>query len=111
MSKADRIATTGWSEPAQMLAAVEQGSAFLKSLSHPTRLAILCRLIEGPAHVRHLETLLSLPQAAVSKQLARLRKAGLVACRRDGRNVVYAISDDRTARIVAMLHGEFCAAE
>lgn len=84
-------------------------SDYLKSLSHPTRLSILCRLVRGPAHVGELEALLDLPQAAVSKQLARLRAQGLVDARRAGRNMFYTLSDARTARIIGALDDAFCA--
>ncbi|MCC5972291.1 MAG: winged helix-turn-helix transcriptional regulator [Pararhodobacter sp.] len=92
-----------------MLAQAEQTSDYLKALSHPTRLVILCRLAEGTANVGELEALLELPQAAVSKQLARLRAEGLVVCRRDGRNVFYSLGDARTERIIGALYTEFCA--
>lgn len=93
---------------AEMLAKATLTTLFLKSLSHPSRLVLLCRLAEGPANVRELETLLGLAQAEVSKQLARLRADALVATRRDGRNVIYSLSDARTARVVKVLHAEFC---
>ena len=63
-----------------MLKSAELTTAFLKSLSHPVRLIILCRLAEGRARVNELESLLNIPQAAVSKQLTRLREEGLVRC-------------------------------
>lgn len=92
-----------------MIAHAAVTSEFLKSLSHPARLVILCRLAEGSAHVNELEQILEMPQAMVSKQLARLRSAGLVQANRDGRAVSYSLADARTARIMAVLHEEFCA--
>ena len=83
-------------------------SLFLKSLSHPARLVLLCRLAEGPATVGEMEQMLDLPQAEVSKQLARLRADGLVTTRRDGRNVIYSVTEARTVRLVKLLHAEFC---
>ena len=56
---------------------------FLKSLAHPARLVILCRLAEGGINVGELESRLDLPQAAVSKQLARLREAAVQGRRPD----------------------------
>jgi ArsR family transcriptional regulator, virulence genes transcriptional regulator len=82
-------------------------SAFLKSLSHPARLMVLWRLSQGPARVGELEQILDLPQAEVSKHLARLRTASLVKTRRDGRNVFYSLHDDRTSRIIQTLNHEF----
>lgn len=92
----------------EMLVKAAQTSDFLKSLSHPCRLVVLCRLAEGPANVSELEAMLSLPQAEVSKQLARLRADGLVTTRREGRNVIYSLTHARTARVVKVLHAEFC---
>lgn len=93
---------------AQMLERAGLTTRFLKALSHPSRLVLLCRLAEGPATVGEMEEMLGLPQAEVSKQLARLRADGLVTARRDGRNITYSVKDDRTVRVVKLLHTEFC---
>ena len=93
---------------AQMLERAALTSVFLKALSHPSRLVLLCRLAEGPATVGEMEAMLGLPQAEVSKQLARLRADGLVTTRRDGRNITYSVKDDSTVRVVRLLHTEFC---
>lgn len=93
---------------AQMLDRATITTQFLKTLSHPARLVLLCRLAEGPATVGEMEEMLGLPQAEVSKQLARLRADGLVTTRRDGRNVTYSVKDDSTVRVVQLLHAEFC---
>lgn len=92
----------------QMLEKATITSQFLKSVSHPARLVLLCRLAEGPATVGEMEAVVSLPQAEVSKQLARLRADGLVTTRRDGRNITYSITEARTVRLVKLLHAEFC---
>ena len=47
----------------QMLENAKVTTAFLKSLSHPVRLVILCRLAEGKTSVGELETLVGVPQA------------------------------------------------
>lgn len=91
-----------------MLVKASVTTQFLKSLSHPARLVLLCRLAEGSATVGEMEATLNLPQAEVSKQLARLRAEGLVTATRDGRRVIYSVADDRTVRIVRLLHNEFC---
>ena len=61
-----------------------------RALGHPVRLEILETLLaEGEACVCHLETRLGLRQAYLAQHLARLRRAGLVADRREGLNVFY----------------------
>lgn len=102
----DQRAPVGFA--AQMLERAALTTQFLKALSHPSRLVLLCRLAEGPATVGEMEEMLGLPQAEVSKQLARLRADGLVTTRRDGRNITYSVKDESTIRVVKLLHSEFC---
>ena len=93
----------------QMLEKATTTTMFLKAVSHPARLVLLCRLAEGPATVGEMEEMLGLAQAEVSKQLARLRADNLVTYRRDGRNVTYSIAEPRTLRLIQVLHTEFCS--
>lgn len=92
----------------RMMENAKRTSVFLKSLSHPLRLVILCRLVEGEANVGELEGKTGLPQAVVSKQLANLRTAGMVEFRREGREIHYSLSHDHTRRILIALYDEFC---
>jgi DNA-binding transcriptional ArsR family regulator len=55
------------------------------ALAHPTRRAILFRLRHGPASVGELAAPFRVSQQAISKQIAVLRKAGLVTQRKEGR--------------------------
>lgn len=80
----------------------------LKALSHESRLLILCILVEGEKSVSELEEMLSLPQAAVSQQLARLRFDRMVQTRRDGRMVYYSIANDEVRQLVELLYQFFC---
>lgn len=69
----------------------ERHARLFKALMHPVRLQILDLLRGGEQCVCHLEAHLGQRQAYVSQQLAILRKAGLVADRRDGPNSFYRI--------------------
>ncbi len=64
----------------------------LKAAGEPTRLRILNLLREGDICVCDLQAVLGLPQHHVSRHLAALRHAGLVADERDGQRVVYSLS-------------------
>lgn len=88
---------------------VEQASKYLRALSNPSRLRLLCELAEGERNVGELEVALDLGQAYVSQQLARLRAEGLVAARKDGRIVYYSLTDSRIRPMIALLHDQFCA--
>lgn len=85
-----------------------KASDLLKALSHEVRLVILCLLSEGEKSVSELEEILTMPQAAVSQQLARLRLEGLVLSRRDGRMIYYTLVDDEVSSIIATLYDLFC---
>ena len=98
--------------PEEMRLLFEQArkaSELLKALSHETRLLILCLLTEGEKTVTELEETMSMPQASVSQQLARLRFDRLVTTRRDGRTIYYSIASDEVAGIIAQLYDLFCA--
>jgi DNA-binding transcriptional ArsR family regulator len=53
------------------------------ALADPTRRAILARLMQGEASVRELAEPFAMTQAAVSKHLRVLERAGLVSSGRD----------------------------
>jgi ArsR family transcriptional regulator len=63
----------------------------LKSLAHPTRLAILELLRDEEQCVCHIEAVLGLRQAYISQHLMILRQAGLVEDRRDGSRIYYRV--------------------
>lgn len=93
----------------ELLAQARKASELLKALSHETRLLVLCLLSEGEKSVSELEEIMSLPQAAVSQQLARLRFDGLVETRREGRMIYYSIASAEISTIVEQLYTLFCA--
>ncbi len=86
-------------------------AGFLKAMAHEGRLMILCHLITGEKSVTELENLLSVRQAAISQQLARLRLEGVVKTRRDGKAIFYTIKDPKVSKLIKLLHDEFCAAK
>lgn len=70
---------------------ITRQTRLFKALMHPTRIAILEALRHSEECVCHLEAHLRVRQAYLSQQLAVLRKAGLIADRRDGMNIFYRI--------------------
>jgi ArsR family transcriptional regulator, arsenate/arsenite/antimonite-responsive transcriptional repressor len=59
--------------------------SFHAALSDQTRLRLLSLMTGGEICVCHLQGALQTNQPKISRHLARLRKAGLVEARRDGR--------------------------
>ncbi|WP_078631217.1 ArsR/SmtB family transcription factor [Streptomyces griseoaurantiacus] len=69
-------------------------------LADRTRLALLHALAAGEADVTSLAEVVDAARPAVSQHLARLRMSGLVTTRKEGRRVVYALSDGHLRRLV-----------
>lgn len=65
----------------------------LQALADPTRLAVLHALERGERNVGDLLAELGGSQANLSKHLARMRHAGIVAARREGTSVYYRVID------------------
>ena len=95
-------------DPAALMEQARKASDLMKALSHETRLVILCLLSEGEKSVSELEQILSMPQATVSQQLARLRFDRLVNARRDGRTIHYSIADEEVSTVIETLYELFC---
>jgi DNA-binding transcriptional ArsR family regulator len=72
----------------------------LGHLADPTRLHLLHLLSEGEQDVTTLTAGGSASRSSVSQHLARLRLAGLVQSRRDGRRMLYRITSDHLAALV-----------
>jgi len=64
-----------------------------KALADATRLRILGLLLTGEICVCHIHESLKIPQPRASRHLAYLRRAGLVATRRDGLWVHYRLAE------------------
>ena len=80
-----------------------EAAEMVRVLGHPVRLRIVELLEAGEQTVTQLQEGLEAPQALVSQQLARMRAAGIVAGRRVGSNVWYAIADARVVRMLDCL--------
>ena len=105
----DKLVDDGTTEDFEtLLAQARKTSELMKALSHESRLLILCLLKDGEKPVSELEEIMSMPQAAVSQQLARLRFDRLVHTRRDGRTIYYSIASGEVSSLIEMLHAFFC---
>lgn len=95
-------------DAARMAAHAGQAAALLKALAHPTRLLVLCRLVEGEAPVGALQSLTDLSPSALSQHLAVLRQMALVTTRRDGVAIHYALADTPALGVLKALHDAYC---
>ena len=82
---------------------VETVAGRLRLLGDPTRLKILCALVQGESHVACLADLAGAGVATVSQHLAKLRLAGIVHPRRDGQHMIYELIDVGVRELVGEL--------
>ncbi len=85
------------------LALFVQFAAVAKSLAHAHRLEILEQLAQGERSVEVLAERTGLSVANTSQHLQHMRRAGLVANRRDGKFVYYRLADDAILDLLAAL--------
>ena len=103
MSLLDFATATG-KRRKDLIVRARNATGMLKALSHESRFLILCLLAEGEKSVSEIEALMNMTQAAVSQQLARLRRDGIVSARRDGRNIYYTLTSEDVAGLIGALH-------
>lgn len=94
----------------EMEAGADRAVELLKALGNRSRLLLLCQMKNGERSVGDLAQAMNLRDAAVSQQLALLRKDGLVTTRRQGQTVYYALASKEAAQVIDTLFTLFCPA-
>lgn len=79
-----------------------------KAFADTTRIKILFALMEHGLCVADIASAIGATQSAVSHQLRTLKQARLVRPQRDGKNVVYSLSDDHVFTMLAQAMTHVC---
>ena len=82
-------------------------SSLLKKIANPTRLMILCQVIEKEKNVSELLEIVEVSQSALSQHLALLKKYKIIKDEKCGKYVFYSIRDQKTKEILGFL-SEVC---
>nr|WP_206442305.1 metalloregulator ArsR/SmtB family transcription factor [Streptomyces boncukensis] len=85
---------------------LDQAAAAFGLLASPSRLHIVWALAQGECDVTHLAERVGGTLPAVSQHLAKLKLAGLVRSRREGRRQVYLVDDPGVVTVVRTMVGE-----
>src|SRR5690349_15440261 len=97
----DNVATaTDLQEPLTSDDVIQAATVTLGMLADGTRLRLMAALVDAESDVTALTRLVGAARPAVSQHLGKLRLAGLVRARRDGRRSVYAVTDPHVRRLV-----------
>ncbi|HCJ10101.1 MAG TPA: ArsR family transcriptional regulator [Clostridiales bacterium] len=75
-----------------------------KAFAHPVRVALLEALRSGPKCVCELVPLLDVEQPSASNHLSMLRSEGLIVGHKEGRRVIYRLTDDTVPRLLDAAH-------
>ena len=98
-------------DPEVLRHAAEEAAGVLKLMANEQRLLLLCQLSQGEMCVGDLETQLGIRQPTLSQQLGVLRSDGMLATRREGKNIFYRVDDPKALQVLALLYRLYCPKE
>lgn len=77
-------------------------AALFRCFADPTRMKILYALSQTELCVCALAEFLDMTHSAISHQLCKLRKARLVACRKEGKMMIYSLADSHVKTLISV---------
>ena len=92
----------------KMQSSAEEACDFLKAISNPNRLMLLCEIAQGEKCVGELEESTDIHQPTLSQQLTVLRNKNLVKARREGKQIYYSLSSDVAVSVMSILYSHYC---
>jgi len=91
--------------------ALQMQSDRFKALGHPSRLAILRKVVQGPPEgtpAGAIQEELGIPGSTLSHHLGELAQAGLLAAAREGTTIRYAVRFDQLRALTDYLWESYC---
>lgn len=85
-----------------------QTAELFKVFGDPTRIRIICALLQSEMCVCDLSALLDVSQSAISHQLKTLKQTRLVKYRRDGKVIYYSLDDEHIGEIFKAGYAHIC---
>jgi ArsR family transcriptional regulator len=90
------------------LANAKTASKVIDALSHPTRLMIVCLLLDREHYVQELFDELGTTKGNISQHLRILEQKGHITSRKEANRVYYRIADERLRTLVKTLQKLYC---
>ena len=87
---------------------IENAAHFLKVMSHPARLRILCALRDGEQTVQNLEYYTGIRQTTLSQHLSLLKNRGVLSSRRESTYSLYRFSNEKIMGLFDLIREVFC---
>lgn len=76
----------------------------LKALGSFYRLQIVTQLLAGEKNVSEINKTVKVSQPALSQHLSKLKRAGVLGCRREARQIFYYLKEPRIILILQQVH-------
>lgn len=95
----------------QMKEQAEIVSQTLKVLAHPKRLFLLCLLKAEEMSVSQLEEASGMGQSQTSQVLNGLRRQGILAHRKEGKQIFYRLVDQNLEKLIESIYLIYCQEE
>lgn len=102
------MTATAFPSISQVRQATSPATALLRVLANEDRFLLLSQLIQEEKCVSELEQLLDIQQPTLSQQLGVLRSEGLVATRREGKQIYYRVSRPDVLPLLTTIYGLYC---
>ncbi len=83
-------------------------SDVIDALSHPTRLLIVCMLLDREHFVQEMFDELGTTKGNISQHLRILEQEGHITSRKEANRVYYSIADERLRTLVKTLQKLYC---
>ncbi len=91
-----------------LLKRCDEVSRVMKSVAHPVRLKILCRVMEQEQGVNELADFCDVSQSAMSQFLKRMKSEGLLSSRREKNFVYYSVVDKKLSQLLGAVKEIYC---
>jgi DNA-binding transcriptional ArsR family regulator len=88
---------------------VEYTCDILKSIAHPIRMKILCFIMDGEKNVTEIEGEFHSTISNISQHLTILRKANIIARRKEANFMFYSIKDPCVQTLIRTLKELYCS--
>ena len=72
---------------------------FFKIMGDTTRCKLISALLQNEMCVCDLANILSMTKSSISHQLSKMKAAGIVKCRKNGKTVYYSLDDNHISEI------------
>jgi DNA-binding transcriptional ArsR family regulator len=82
---------------------LEKAAFILKTVAHPTRLAIIDLLNQKPMNVNELSRMIDCEQSLLSHHLTNMKLRGILSSQKEGQNVYYALKEKDVVKLIVCI--------